>query len=300
MVVSVGIDGRIRLWDFTTSTPREIGGGVYRGAEFQSVVFSPKEDYAVVAGNYQGTARVWAWDWRGNEFYEWGAYRGDKASVTGISFSPDGTKFAAAIGAFVVYWKVSSPKSAGSGIILKGHGHPVRAVAFSPDGKMLVSAGEGKSVIGWSFGWLGVSQKLKTDGLTDIITSMDFSGDGERLSIAGMDRVVRILEVARPRLEKATVLSGHQNSLRLIRYLPDGRSLAVIGESGQVVVWNAVAGLKQSDFTFSTTMATSAALTPNGRLLALGTIDGRVSLFGLPEAGTSPVTSLQSLVSSRM
>jgi len=199
----------------------------------------------------------------------------------------------------VVMWKVATPKTTTGGTILKGHGHPVRAVAFTPDSKTLVSAGEGKHVIGWGFGWLGVSQKLKVDGLTDIITTMDFAPDGERLAIGGMDRTVKILEAARPTIERATALTGHNNTLRLVRYLPDGRTLAVVGESGQIVFWNAVAGMKLADFNLTTTMATAAALTPDGRRIALGTIDGKVSLFGLPDAAAIPVTAVNSLVPAR-
>ena len=287
------------MWEYLPTGLRELASYVYRGADFQSVIFHPVEDYVVVAGTYQGTARVWAWDWRANEFFEWGAYRGDKILVNSLSFSADGKRFAAAIGAFVVYWKVSRRDAAGSGMILKGHSRTARSVCFSPDGKLVVSAGEGRSVLGWGFGWLGVSQKIKMEGIPDIITTISFTPNGERFAMAGMDRIIRIVESSRPKLEKAVMLSGHNTNHRLSRFLPDNRTLVVLSDNGQLVAWNSPTGIKSHELTLSTSIVANAALTPDGRCLAVGTIDGKLNMFQLPEICESPLTTVNTLVAAR-
>lgn len=299
LVITAGLDGKIRMWENTPTGLKELTSYMYRGAEFQSVIFHPMEDYVVVAGTYQGTARVWAWDWRANEFFEWGAYRGDKILVNSLTFSPDGKKFGAAIGAFVVYWKVSRRDAAGSGMILKGHPRTVRSVAFSPDGKLLVSAGEGRCVVGWGFGWLGVSQKIKMDGIPDIITTISFTPNGQRFALAGMDRIIRILDTSRPKLEKAAMLSGHNTNLRLAKFLPDSRTLVVVSDNGQLVAWNSQSGMKAHELALSTSIIMTAALSTDGKCLALGTIDGRLNLYQLPEICESPITTVNTLVASR-
>ena len=300
LVVSAGMDGKVRVWESGRDGLRELASHVQQGAEYQSVAFHPREDYVVVAGTFDGTARVWAWDWRVGEVFEWGAFRGDKILVNSLAFSPDGKRFAASIGAFVVCWKVASRDSAGSGKILRGHSRTVLAVAFSPDGKLLLSAGEGRALIGWGFGWLGVSQKIKLEGIPDIITSIHFTPNGDQVALAGMDGIIRILEVARPKLERASLLASNEKNPRLARYLPDNRTLAVVGNNGQIVVWNAPSAMKTSELILNTAMVSRAALTPSGRQLVLGTIDGRLNLYDLPEtSGTPSPMTVNTLVAAR-
>lgn len=67
-------------------------------------------------------------------------------AASGLSFSPDGTLLAVSSGNDVQVWNTSSGTQLAT---LSGHNAPVYLVAFSPDGKSLVSSAQDNQVILW-------------------------------------------------------------------------------------------------------------------------------------------------------
>src|SRR5262249_11874429 len=72
---------------------------------------------------------------------------------------------------------------------LKGHGLPVRMVAFSPDGQRLAGGGPDKTVKIWDLTTGQEILKLKEN--TDMITCIQYVSDGRRLMSVAMDGTVR-------------------------------------------------------------------------------------------------------------
>ena len=70
----------------------------------------------------------------------------------------------------------------------------VRALAMSPDGKTLVSAGEDAAIQVWDVSAAKAGAKLS--GSSDWILCLAFSNDGQRLASGGYDGTVRLWEVA--------------------------------------------------------------------------------------------------------
>jgi WD40 repeat protein len=277
MLASTGADGRVRLWDVTGNTPREAGTFPHPGAEFQSVAFAPHDAYVVAGGTFQQTARVWRWDWKDGKVGEWGAYQGAKVTVPAVAFAPGGKRFAAAIGPFVVAWKLNG-RQAGTGEILKGHGGPVKAVTWSPDGKRLASGGESKSIFLWGFGWLGGSQKAKIRAHAEIVTGLSYAPDGRRLAAAGVDKSVVLWDPADTREASSVSLLGHTDHVRAVRYLKDG-SLLSVSLAGQVLIWDPLAAIQTADFQLSDRMASAVAIAADGKRVVTGMTDGRIAVF---------------------
>jgi WD40 repeat protein len=277
LLASAGIDGRVRLWDVSGPAAKEVGTFPRAGTEFQAVAFSPDDDYVVAGGIIRGTAGVWRWDWKDGKVAEWGQYQGEKVGVPSLAFSPDGKRLAAAIGPFVVAYKLTG-RQAGAGEILKGHGGAVRTVAWSPDGKRLASAGESRNIIVWAWGWLGASQKAKVRAHADVLTGLSVSPDGTRLAAAGTDKAIVLWDAEDPKEATAVSLAGHGDNVRAVQYLRDG-TLASVSQSGQMILWDAKVAVAAAEFHLSDRMAASMAISADGRRVATGSTDGRVAVF---------------------
>ncbi|HJZ89493.1 MAG TPA: protein kinase [Gemmataceae bacterium] len=288
LVASAGIDGRVRLWDNSGPTPKEVATFPRPGAEFQSLAFAPHDNYVVAGGTLQGTARVWRWDWVDGRVGDWGAYQGEKVGIPSMAFAPDGRRFAAAVGSFVVAWKVRG-RAAGIGTVLKGHGRPVRAVAFAPDSRRMASAGEGKHILIWKCGWFRTSIRARFQGHTDVMTGLDFCPDGERLSTIGLDRTVILWDTDDPKPQSAVFLIAHQDNLRAARFLPNGHVVSV-SEGGRVIRWDPSAGIKLGEIQLAQALTAAVAISPDGSRVAAGSTDGRVCVFETAPRPSLPAT----------
>src|SRR5262249_10586298 len=112
---------------------------------------------------------------------------------------------------------------------LPGHAHVVRAVAFSPDGKHLASAGGDGRLALWD---VASSKELwRVDGGD----ALAFFADGKTLAVNEGCRV-RLFEVNPMR--RGPLLEGHTDSIMAVAVSPDSKSLASASTDGTVRVWD--------------------------------------------------------------
>ena len=108
------------------------------------------------------------------------------------------------------------------------------AVAFSPDGRMLATAGDEPLVHLWDV----ESGKLMREFEQNVggVLTLEFSSDGKTLAISGFDPVASLWDVATgtqigPRLPAGTRTTMLDQS-------PDGRHLLTTAANGQGAVWD--------------------------------------------------------------
>nr|WP_106436381.1 WD40 repeat domain-containing protein [Streptomyces bingchenggensis] len=77
-------------------------------------------------------------------------------------------------------------------------------------------------------------------------------------------------------------LTGHTDAVGSVKFSPDGRTLASIGEGGKVRLWDVATGRRRTIVTgHSDDVADSVAFSPDGRTLATGGADTKVHLWNV-------------------
>ena len=139
-------------------------------------------------------------------------------------------------------------------MILSGHTDAVLAVALSPDGKTLASAGgalNDRNIRLWDVA--GRAPRVILSGHTDLVRAVAFSPDGRVLASAGggaNEQVVRLWDVpgkgalgvpmaGRGLLRGPGPLERHADTgwVYSVAWRPDGRALASAGEYGAIWLW---------------------------------------------------------------
>ncbi|GAB2996377.1 hypothetical protein GCM10023080_073150 [Streptomyces pseudoechinosporeus] len=179
-------------------------------------------------------------------------------------FSPDGTRLAI-VGrdGSVRIWNLST---GALHTARTGHGQPVRAVTFTPDGRTLAVVDiEASDEVTLLDAATGRTQRIIKPGTRSPL-SLTFSPDGHTLATAGSSNgLVKTWDARTGQLQDSSSLSGAVASLV---FSPDGRTLAASTVRG-VQLWDLATSQTRS--TLPTRSLAAVAFSPDGRTLAIST-----------------------------
>jgi eukaryotic-like serine/threonine-protein kinase len=176
-------------------------------------------------------------------------------------------------------------------VITQVHGHHDhgRAVAYSPDGKLLATAAE--RVVLWD---VASRTKLLPLEYESIVWSVAFSPDGRWLVSTHGDGSILIWDITNRELEAN--LRQHSGGVRAIAFSPDGKRLATTSEDHSVILWDA-SGRKEAVFNEHKTRVAAVAFSQDGRwvisadqsgkLIFRDLIGGETRVITPPEEGPS-------------
>jgi serine/threonine protein kinase len=158
------------------------------------------------------------------------------------------------------------------------HDASVMSVAFSGDGRFLVTASEDKTIKIWE---AKTRRLVRTfSGHTRLVEAAIFSPDGQLVTSASLDKTIRIWEVATGK--ELRKLAGHATGVEALAFSSNGSRLASGDDDGKVKLWDFVTGRELLTFAAHHGAVDGLSFSPDGRTLATASSDESVRIWEVP------------------
>jgi RNA polymerase sigma factor (sigma-70 family) len=172
-----------------------------------------------------------------------------------------GRTLAAAVSGQVTLWDLGTGKVLAE---LRGHKGDIYALASSPGGRLLASAGYDQTVRVWDAA--AGKQLHSLTGHRSGVVALAFSPDGKILASAGHDQTIRLWD---PHAGKEILAAeGHGHGLNGVAIAPDGKTVVTVGHESTVRWWDAGTGKDRGELHDFRGWGWRLVISPDGKTLA--------------------------------
>ena len=228
-LISAGNDKFVKLWDWERG---ELAHAIAIDDQAGQIAMSGDGKW-LASGSMRGLPRLWRLsksadgvDVTSIKIEGWAA-----TPVEAVSFSPDSTHLA--YGDWMGNLRVVDMSTLATVDMGTGN-QPIRAVAFSPDGKTLTASFAGGSLVAWADGGKGNTLQ-RFSGLPGAAESIWVSSTGSTLAAFGFDGSVRLLYGSQTE-GRAIALAAHTFSGAAPAISPDGRLILGNDADGRLIL----------------------------------------------------------------
>lgn len=276
--ITTGVDETVRVWDLQ-------GGQMVRRfiepqAMLGEVSLSP-DGRTMLVGSADGTLILWDME-TGEEIRRFV----DDQPINAVTFSPDGSKALIGTGndwenesGHIILWDVETGAEFRR---FEGQPYTVEAVAFSPDGRLAVSAGEGAMAIMWDVETGTEIQRFEdywVDSPWSIESYWDvqFGAVGQQIFASHSSGAIIGWDVESG--QQIRQLVGHSDTVVGIVFSNDGQRLFSAGSDSQIILWDIGTGNVLHRFVNHAGGLGHIQLSPDETLLLGGSLNGTNSLW---------------------
>jgi WD40 repeat protein len=246
LALALSPDGKLILTGSADKTAKLMilsGGNVIRTftghhGSVRSVAFSPLGDRFATA-DALGCMKVWeTTDGRGVIAFGHTARNGTVVQpIQKVTFTDNGGLLSASADSTLKTWAFAG--SWAEHKTLDAHGSRVLALDFSPDGKLLATAGGEPTRSGelklWEVG-KGLLARSQDSLHSDTVFAVRFSPDGTKLASAAADKFLKVTGVSDGKLLRS--FEGHTHHVMAVDWKSDGKQLVSGGADSVIKVWD--------------------------------------------------------------
>lgn len=277
-VVTAGSDHSARVWDSRTGQPLAVLSGHTDRVIVAAFLPSGR---SVLTASFDKTVRLW--DSQTGRLLKVMCRHTNRVNL--VAVAPDGER--AVTGSWdqtAVLWQLgtAAPGNAGAAAtdmpIVLDHGSPLHAVAMSPSGDYIATAGTDGVVKLWD-GHTG-ALRARFVGHSGVVDGLGFSPSSQHLISAGHDRTVRLWDVRTE--QNIAVLRGHSNSIYTAAFAPSGAEAVTASYDKTARIWDVRSGTPVAILQGHTRPIASAVFSPDGTRIATAGYDYTARLWSWP------------------